>query len=109
MDGFFDFPATIDHQIVTKDWILLAKTTIGCHARVTDGDFRMRAVRIRAGHAKKGVLLMEETNRFYEAGSVVGITSGITVMLVAFFMAEVSFLAIPGLTVLVPSLLYATR
>lgn len=52
---------------------------------------------------------MEETNRFYEAGSVVGITSGITVMLVAFFMAEVSFLAIPGLTVLVPSLLYATR
>lgn len=54
-------------------------------------------------------LKLEETNRTLEISSVVGIVAGFALMIPAFFVADLAYLAMPGLAVLVPSLLYTAR
>jgi hypothetical protein len=52
---------------------------------------------------------MGEVNRTLEAASLFGITSGLGLMISAFFVGELGFLAAPAFLMLVPSLLYGTR
>lgn len=50
-----------------------------------------------------------QSNPVLEASSLLGIAAGVGLMLPAFFVAELAFLALPAFAVLVPSLLYGTR
>lgn len=50
-----------------------------------------------------------QSNRLLDASSLLGIVAGMGLMLPAFFVAELAFLAAPAFAVLVPSVLYGTR
>jgi len=50
-----------------------------------------------------------QDERVLEISSLVGIMGGVGLMLPAFFVAELAFLALPAFAILVPSLLYGTR
>jgi len=50
-----------------------------------------------------------ESNRTLEASSLFGIMAGVGLMMPAFFVAELAFLAVPAFAMLVPGLLYGTR
>ena len=62
-----------------------------------------------ARHARHVREVGMENERFLEASSLLGITASVGMLMPAFFMAELAFLALPGLALLVPSLLYGTR
>jgi len=60
-------------------------------------------------HIEKAHCDIPESNRVLEASSLAGIMGGVALMLPAFFVAELAFLALPAFALLVPSLLYGTR
>ena len=52
---------------------------------------------------------MDGSNRILEMSSLLGIGASMGLMIPAFFVVELGFLAAPAMAILVPSLLYGTR